>query len=738
VLGDPGGGVPGGDGRTRRRRAGLRIGRAAGAPRGPEKRFGLGRRTRRAILVAGAVLGAIILALVAVVAFAALTLPNIDDIGRKTGTIEILDRHANLIAEVGHDAENRHDVSINQIAPIMQQATLAAEDRHFYSEGAFDFKRVVKAVIDDVILRRPAEGASTITQQLVKQAFFGEQASKDPLRKIREALLAQEIEGKWSKQRILDEYLNITYYGENAFGVENASERYFGKHASDLTLGEAALLAGLPEAPSFNDPYTNIDAAYSRTHYVLIGLVGMGAVAQTEAEQADPLVGGDSPTPAQAAQQKLNQQAIAADLQKGNSTAAADSAPHFVQYVEDLLQQEFKDDPSYLSGSLVVTTTLDLNVQSKAQQAVSAGVAKIGHNANNGALLMLDARTGQILAMVGSADYNDDSIAGKFNFTTEATRQPGSSFKPYVYEEGFINGSLKPSTVLDDTRAESRSLNGVQDFDRNYLGEITAARALLLSRNVATEQAMEIAGVNNVIDFAHSLGITTPLAPNASTAIGTSSVKMIDHASAYAAFANGGHKVTAYGILKVVDSNGVVLAEHTQPAGQGSPMTAAQAWSITKILRGYARYWHLPFRWDTAGKSGTTENFVDAWYMTYTPDWVVATWAGHTSDTNQAEVGMDGVFGTTEAQYIAVPFVNSLPRPAAFVPVNGASTDCAAQDQSVVSQSGCATPTPLPTPTPSPSASPETTPTVEPTPCPTPRPLPSPVASPPPTLSPCP
>lgn len=688
-------------------------------PRGPEKRFGMGRRTRRIVYSILGVIGAVIFVIGGLVAYAAFTLPNINDIGQATGTIKILDRNGALIAEVGHNAQTRTTVTINQIAPIMQQAMLAAEDRNFYNEGAFDFPRVVKAVIDDVILRRPAEGASTITQQLVKQAFFGAQASKDPLRKIREALLAQQIESKWSKQQILDEYLNITYFGENAYGIENAAERYFGKHASQLTLPEAALLAGLPEAPSYNDPYQNPQGAFARMQYVLQGLVDMGQITQAQAQAVDPLVGGANPDAAQAALQQANQQAIRADLFNGQSNATGDPAPHFVQYIEDELQAQFADDPSFLTGSLVVTTTLDLNIQARAQAAVTNGVAKLGHAANNGALLMIDARSGNILAMVGSADFNDDSIAGQFNVVRSTSRQPGSSFKPFVYETGFKDGTLKPDTLLQDTRAESQRLGNVQDFDRGFLGPITAARALLLSRNIATEEAMEIAGIDNVITFAHAAGITTPIAPNASSAIGTSSTSMMDLASAYGAFASGGHKITARGILKVVDANGNVLADNTQAPNQGEVMTPAQAWSITNILRNYPRQWGLRIKWPTAGKSGTTDNFVDAWYTAYTPDWVVSTWAGHTSGSSSAEVGMDQVYGVTEAQYIAVPFLNTLPKPSAFVPVNGAQPDCATQDASAVgAQSACPTPTPSPTPsaTPPPSPTPSATPT--PTACP--------------------
>ncbi len=746
--------MPDSAGNGRRTRAGLNTDPVK-PKRGPEKRFGMGRRTRRGVLIGLIVFGVGVLSVAGVVAYAAMTLPSIDDIGKGTGTIKILDRHGTLIAEVGHDATSRTTVPIDQISPLMQQATLAAEDRNFYNEGAFDLKRVLKAIVDDLILRRPAEGASTITQQLVKQAFFGQQASKDPLRKIREALLAQQIESKWGKQRILDEYLNITYYGENAYGVENAAERYFGKHARELNLGEAALLAGLPEAPSFNDPYANPDAANQRMHYVLSGLVALGKISQAESDAVDPLVGGATPTPAQLALQKQNQQNIATDLQHGKSNTALNPAPHFVQYIQEQLKQQLQDDPSYLNGTLVVTTTLDLTVQQKAQQTVKDGVAKLKRNANNGALLMIDARSGQILAMVGSADYADNSIAGQYNIVLNP-RRPGSSFKPYVYEEGFKNGSLTPSTILQDTRQESRQHNNVPDFDGAYLGPISAARALLLSRNIATEQAMQMAGVNNVINFVHSLGVTADLQQNLSTAIGTNAMKMIEHAAAYAAFANGGHKVTAYGILKIEDGKGAVLADHSQPAGEGDVMSPAQAWTITKILRGYARQWHLPIKWDTAGKSGTTDQFIDAYYMDYTPDWVVATWAGHTSNSDQSETPMDQVFGTTMASYITVPFINSLPKPSAFTPVNGAPSDCSSAGASAAgtagaagagtaaAASGCPIASASPSSSPSPS-SPGTftqvpTPTfatIPPSPCPPPvsaSPSPTPTA----TGSPCP
>lgn len=662
------------------------------------------------------------------VVYAALTLPDINTIGAATGTIKILDVHGNLIAEVGHQHSNQHSVTIDQIAPVLQQATVAAEDRNFYNEGAFNPVRILKAVVDDVILRRPAEGASTITQQLAKQAFFGADAEKSPLRKVKEALLANELESKYTKAQILDQYLNITYYGENAYGVEAASLRYFNKHAAELNLMEGSMLAGLPEAPSYNDPYQNAGAAYARMHYVLGGMVVTKAITQAQADAVDPLVGGTAASAADRALQAQNQAVLQADLQHGNPAFSNNAAPHFAQYIQDQLQSIFgQSNPELLQGSLVVNTTLDLGIQNLAVQAVKKGVASlVKQGANNGALLMIDPQNGNIEAMVGSADFYNKDIAGQYNVVL-AARRPGSSFKPYVYAEGFREGVLKPDTILQDTRAESAKLGNVTDFDNAYLGPITAARALVQSRNIATEQAMTIAGVHNVIDFAYGLGISqqlTPQADNVSTAIGTSAVRMIDHTSAYAAFANGGHKVVARGILKITDGTGTVLEDYTTPPSYGTVMTPPEAWTITSILRNYAKQWGLRFKWDTAGKSGTTDNFVDAYYMTYTPSWVIATWTGHTSGTNQAEQGMNGVFGTGTGAAIAVPFVNSLPKPAAFVPASGSLPDCSSTDANFRIRTGCPSPTPSASPSPSGIPGGGTPPpfTLPPTPTPTPTP----------------
>ena len=644
-----------------------------------------------AIRIALAAIGVVVLLLAGMVAYAAATLPDLSKLGQATGTIKILDRNGKVIASIGNDSAARTYVPISQIAQVQQDSTLAAEDRNFYSEGAFDFPRVVKAMVTDVILRRPAQGASTITQQLAKLAFFGANADKSPLRKLREAMIASEIDSKYSKQQILEKYLNLIYYGEGAYGIQNAAQIYFGKDAKDLDLREASLLAGLPQAPSLYDPKQNPSDAWARQHYVLGGLVATGKISQQDADAVDPLAPGHEAD---------NQKAILDDLQHGKSINTLGIAPHFVQYVREQLQAKFADDPAVTQGDLTVTTTLDLSIQAKANDAVAKGVAAIKRNANNGAMLMIDSHTGDILAMVGSADYSNDGIAGQYNVVT-GERRPGSSFKPYVYEEGFINGKLKPSTVLDDTAVESAKLGGVKDFDRSYEGKISAAKALLDSRNIPAEQAMVTAGIPEVIGFAQSLGISTPIADNPSSAIGTSAVKMLDHAAAYAAFSNYGHKVTPRSILKVVDGNGNTLVDEQQtPAPGAQVMTQAQAYSITKILEAYPARWGIHFNRPIAAKSGTTENFVDAWYMAYSPDYVVATWVADTP-AGKPEQGMDSVFGNTVGADVAQPFINGLPGPIHDFPVvAGTPSDCTATDQAGLT-SGCSTPTPSPSPSPS-------------------------------------
>ena len=646
VAGPPPRPIPPAEYSSRPRRLGRGRARADRPRRHPRL-----RRLLTVLLVLAMVAGG---GLAALIAYASLTLPGLDGLGRVSATVRVLDRNGALIAEVGNGGTAHPTVALNAIAPVMQQAVIAAEDRSFYDEGGINPGRILKAALVDVLLRRPAEGASTITQQLARTALLP--SDKSVVRKLREVLLADEIDRAYSKQRILEMYLNAVYFGHGAYGVEDAASTYFGKHASQLTLPEASLLAGLLQAPSADDPYVNADAAFARQQYVLDGMRSMGTIDDNAYQTAVP-------TPP-------HRQALLAELSHGAAGAAQNAAPHFVEYVREQLVSMFGPDV-VANSHLTVTTTLDTGIQARAQQAVTSGVATLGRNANNGALLMLDAHSGDILAMVGSAGYDDSSIAGAFNITT-AQRRPGSSFKPYVYEAGYMDGRLTPNTMLDDTPEESAALGGVHDFDGGYMGSLPAWRALLLSRNIPAEQAMETAGEQNVIDLAHTLGITSDLAANASTAIGTSAVRMIDHAAAYAAFANGGHTVQPRAIIRVTDDAGNVLFDGGQAPPGNAVMTPQQAWMVTGALRQYNAQWNVGIDRDVAGKSGTTDSFVDAWFMAYTPDWVVATWAGHTSGSDPSEVGMDGVYGTDVGRAIAAPFINGLGPSPPFQPPPGA------------------------------------------------------------------
>ena len=604
-------------------------------------------------------------------AYAALTLPDVNGIGKQTGTIRFVDARGRLIAELGTAAGDRRSTKpLSQIAPILQRATIATEDRGFYNEGAINATRVLKALVVDVIARRASQGGSTITQQLAKQAFLP--FDKTALRKLREALLAKQLDARYTKDQILELYLNVIYYGHGAYGIQDAAQTYFGKDAGQLTLAEASLLAGLPNAPSLDDPFQNAAGAFGRQHLVLGSLTDTRDITPAQAADADPL----SADPAIRAR---NQAALLGELRNGHKPQQIREAPHFLQFVRNELAQRLQDQPGAFDESLTVSTTLDLDDQHLAESSVDAGVAQLAsQHATNGALLMLDTtpgHEGEIRAMVGSRDYGNNGIDGQFNVVT-AERRPGSSFKPFVYEQAFRSGRESPNSAVDDTYTESQRLGGVQDFDRSYMGRMSAAQALLLSRNIPTEQTMARTGVQDTIDFATSLGITSHLEPNLSTAIGSSAVRMIDEAEGYGAFATGGHRIHAHSIRTVVDSSGNVLLDNTAQPAELTPMTDRDAFKVTSILRGYARQWDIPMNRPTAGKSGTTDNFVDAWYMTYAPNFVVGTWVGNTDAGRPGELPMDSVYGTDVGRAIAAPFVDGISLPVAQFQAPGGDTTC--------------------------------------------------------------
>jgi len=464
--------------------------------------------------VVGVIAGLFLLLMLGMVAYAAATLPDPSKLNLAAGTVTFKDRNGTTIEQRSAQGIRVTPVKLNQITPTLRNATIAVEDKNFYQHHGIDWLRVLKAGVIDTLARRSQQGASTITEQLAKIAVLNS-PKKSIMVKIREAMVATSLESRYNKDQILELYLNSIFYGHHATGIEAASQVYFGKHASELNLAEASMLAGLPNGPTFYDPLLHRDRAKARQAIVLDAMVRQGMITPTQADAAS-----NAP---------LN------FVFKENRSS---QAPHFVDFVTEQLETLY--GPSVVSrGGFTVTTTLDLNLQKAAEHAVAVGQQRLGSlGADNGDFIAIDPKTGEILAMVGSADFYNTDIHGQFNVVT-SPRQPGSSFKPYAYEQAFRSHKLTMGNLIDDT---ARHFAGGQfhDFDFHDMGMITAHKALLQSRNIPALETMQLAGIENVTQFAKDMGITSPLKNEVTTAIGSSEVRMIDHAVGYGVFATGG------------------------------------------------------------------------------------------------------------------------------------------------------------------------------------------------------
>src|SRR5258708_10207500 len=450
-------------------------------------------QTALAVVATG--IGLFVLLVIAVAA----QLPDPSNVQVHAGEVKIFDRTGTKLIADETGGHNRPQMPLTQISPPLQPASVAGEDRHFYETRliGIDFGRLVKALTIDLIRRQASQGASTITQQLAKNELLS--SDRTITRKFKEAILATEIEQRFSKDDILSLYLNSIYYGHHAYGAQAAAKVYFDKDAKDLTVGQASFLAGLPQAPSLYDPQTNYQGAKDRQAYVLGQMARDGYITQSDADTA-------------------RAENLVPQL-KYKTEAASGVAPHFVEYIKGQLDKIYGAEYGDLihNGGVQITSSIDLDVQNAADSAVANGVGKLGHGTNNAAMLVTDPPTGQILAMVGSADFNNDSIAGQVNIT-DTGRQPGSSFKPYVYLTGINNHKLDMTTVLKD---QPGAVPGtVNDFHNRFLGTLRMRTALVKSRNLPAEQTMQISGPQHVIDMAHRVGITSPLEPHLDTAIG--------------------------------------------------------------------------------------------------------------------------------------------------------------------------------------------------------------------------
>ncbi len=555
--------------------------------------------------------------------------------------IIIYDKNNQEIFREG-DAHNFKLTPLDKISKPMINATLAGEDAEFYHHPAISFGAFFASILANFRSHDAYRfGGSTITQQLVKSALVGQEKSYS--RKLKEIILAVEIERRYSKNEIMEMYLNSIYYGAGAYGVEDAAKVYFNEDASQLNLAQASFLAGLPNAPSYLTPYGgDKNAAINRQKYILSQMVQHGLATQKQADEAGA--------------QKLTF--------AGYTPLSLVSAPHFALWVRNQVFQQYTEDSAERNGYKIYTT-LDLNLQKLAEKAVADRVAELAsYKVTNGALVAIDPKSGGVLAMVGSVDYNNDAVGGKFNIAVDGTgRQPGSSFKPFVYATAFDHNLLTPASILHDNPTDFGVYGGEhfkpKDYDGKYRGDVTVRRALANSLNIPAVEALKLVGVDSAIDTAQRLGITTfndRSRFGLSLVLGGGEVHLLEMVEAYSAFAGGGKQYPVYSMNKIVDKFGNVVYDHTQD-GTSAPkdvMDPRVAFLITNILSDnnarseeFGGNSPLKLSRPAAAKTGTTDDFKDSWTMGYTPNLVAGAWVGNNNGTP-----MTGVAGALGGAYV--------------------------------------------------------------------------------------
>jgi penicillin-binding protein 1A len=506
-------------------------------------------------------------------------------------------------------SQSRVIVPSTEIAPIMKQAIVSIEDKRFFVHRGVDLRGIARAVWADVRHKRVVQGGSTITQQFVKNTYTRNERSIG--RKLKEAALAWQLEQRWSKDRILTAYLNTIYFGNGAYGIQRASTTYFGHSAAKLTLAEAALLAGIPEDPSRYDPVTNPTEARARRELVLREMLAQGDIGPgrfAEASRA-PLPKAD----------EVRQPGVQGP------------APYFTNYVKQQLVDHYGPGRVF-GGGLHVTTTIDLHLQDLARQAISKVLTD--ENGPSAALVAVDARTGRVLAMYGGKNYRQS----QFNLAVQGERQAGSSFKPFVLAAALKAG-ISPTTTLVSRPVvipAGGRLWEVHNYENSYLGPINLATATTESDNSVFAQLTRLVGPANVVRAARSLGITSPLRAYFSIGLGAQGVNPLEMARAFASLANGGSRIdgTLFGnrprAVEQVVSGKSVDRNRPRPRRVLSPEDDAIETSMLEgvVREGTGRAAALPDR-PAAGKTGTTENYGDAWFVGYTPQVVTAVWVGY-------------------------------------------------------------------------------------------------------------
>ena len=542
-------------------------------------------------------------------------LPGTDEIihHKPSLTTVLYDRHGEVIARLYE--ENRKWVPLEQISPWMTQAVIAAEDANFYRHGGLDFRGIGRALLVTLAHKGIKQGGSTITQQVARTLFLTQEQTLE--RKAKEAILAFRLEKLFSKQQLLEMYLNSVHVGHGAWGIGAASQIYFGKAPNQLTLGEASIIAGILPAPGRYSPYRSEDAARNRQQYVLRRMTELGMISP---EQADG-----------AGAEELHLVGLK------EKTLESSRAPHFVSHLlfKDLLPKYGKDQ--VYRGGLKIYTTLDLTLQEIAEKSLQ-------ELRTEGALVALDAVTGEILALAGGKNFE----ASKFNRATQAYRQPGSSFKPFTYLAAFESG-VRPIDRLLDAPLSFDNGWSPGNYDGKYNGETTIANALIHSYNTVAVRAAELVGPDKIIGMARRAGIISPHLPHdLSVALGSASVTPLELTAAYAPFANGGYRITPFAIREIRSDTDLILEENGPQITQGIPEDlAVMMRSLLQLVVEYGTGSRCRIKgYEVFGKTGTTNDFRDAWFVGGVPGLVVGVYAGN---DNHSPIGSKATGGVVAA-----------------------------------------------------------------------------------------
>jgi len=556
-----------------------------------------------------------------------LPLPDLFISPKQTATTKIFDRKGKLLYEILDPSEGKKTlVSLDQIPEYIKQATLAAEDISFYSHSGVDFSAVIRAAYQNIKHQRIVSGASTITQQLVRNilnrqslANGGKGLSRGIVDKLEVMAFAVRLSHFYSKDEVLELYLNKIYYGNLSYGIESAALDYFGKHVGDLDLAESAMLAGLPQSPSNYNPFNNLESAKKRQSYVLDQMAKYRFISEDEANAAK--------------RENL----------KFRPNRFEIKAPHFVQQVVSELEKKYGKEAVHYGG-LNVVTTLDLDMQMLAEEIVDFQLSKLkSKNVSNAALIAVDVKTGHVLTWIGSADYFDESIDGAVDLLT-ALRQPGSSIKPFTYLAAFEKG-WTPATTIADIPTQFTTAAGPytpKNYDLDFHGLVRARTALASSYNVPAVKTLEYVGVPAFIGFLEKFGIDTlkknPEFYGLALTLGGGEVRPIDMAAGYLTIANLGGKKPLTRILKVTNAKGELLEEwENKPANNIlGPKGKEHIYQLISILSdnnarkpGFGENSVLELNRPAAVKTGTTRNFRDNWTIGFTPQLLTAVWVGN-------------------------------------------------------------------------------------------------------------